>query len=142
MIKHSIPPPPKQKNYQILDNIYMYTPTRIPQNPSYYYISPQSQPYRQNRFQYEQQYSVPYSQYSPPQPVNMTPQKSSLPESFQQKLDFLNRKLDQQLKISAEVGARAQSPNIYPKFNGGYPYTNNDINFRSTYTPERFHIFL
>jgi len=112
----------------------MYTSSNvIPQNPSYFVLPPQNPPYRQNRFQYEQ--------YSTPQPNPIVPplQNSHLPENFQQKLDYLNQKLDQQLKLSAEIGAKAQSPNIYPRFNGGYPFTSNEINgVRTTYTPERF----
>lgn len=94
----------------------MYSPNLLSQQPSYIYISPQKSAVHPTQFHYD----LPSTQ-------------SSLPESFQQKLDFLNQKIDKQLKISAEIGIKAS---IISPFDGKFSQTNTQI--PKSNTPDRF----
>ena len=91
----------------------------------YFYVSPQkTTAYRPNRFQ-----------YNTPSPPKNNVKTSNLPDNFQEKLNYLNEKLDQQLKLSAEIGAKATKQYIYPN---NIAKTNQDIRLTASYTPDRF----
>lgn len=103
---------------------YPYTTNTI-SSSNYLY---QQQPiYRSNRFS-------PIIEQKP----------SYLPTAFQQKLDYLNEKIDRQLKISAEIGAKALSPSpnrintMYasPQIPSTARYMRNTGGL--SYTPDRF----
>lgn len=114
-----------------------YIPYSTAFPPQYSYVPPQQNAiYRNNRFQ-----------FSSPQPlktVQVDKKQSFLPESFKQKLDLLNEKLDKQLKISAEIGAKALTPNETKYLNqnnskfSSIPHNLTRNGVGSSYTPDRF----
>lgn len=99
-------------------------------NPHYYpssnYLYQQQPLYRSNRF-------------SP-----VIEQKTSyLPTAFQQKLDYLNEKIDKQLKISAEIGAKALKSPSPNRIVAAYASPQIPSRFMRnagglSYTPDRF----